>query len=203
MNEQFNVYRILLRYDRKSRHRKIKKQRRYERLIVTNQFVNFNALNERRQFVSKISKRFCIFASVWTSINSRSFSNCQKRHFRNQMQRRRHVSIDKRNNRYLDFCDNFSDISSLKFREIKESIDHTFMICIHIENQIQEDFYSFVLLKISVLHEFFLEHLRYDLTNVSFQSNFSSNNVFNSNRFAKNLNVKNWTMKFNFALLNK
>ena len=33
------------------------------------------------------------------------------------------------------------------------------MICIHIENQNQENFYSFVSLEISVLHEFLLEHL--------------------------------------------
>ena len=38
MGEQSNAYRILLRYDRKSRHRRIKKQRRYERLAATSQF---------------------------------------------------------------------------------------------------------------------------------------------------------------------
>ena len=158
VNEQFNAYRILLRYDRKNRHRKIKKQRRYERLIVTNQFVYFKTLNERRQLVSRFRK-ICIFASVWTPISDQSFSNCRYRHSRNQMQRRKFVSIEERDNRYVDLCDNFSDISSLKFRETKESIDHTFMICIHTENQNQENFYSFVLLKISVLHEFLLEHL--------------------------------------------
>ena len=63
VSEQFNVYRILFRYDRKNRHRKIKKQRRYERLIVTNQFVYFRILNEREQLVSK-SRKICIFASV-------------------------------------------------------------------------------------------------------------------------------------------
>ncbi|KAG6016041.1 hypothetical protein E4U43_004304, partial [Claviceps pusilla] len=36
--EQSNAYRILLRYDRKSRHRRIKKRRRYERLAATSQF---------------------------------------------------------------------------------------------------------------------------------------------------------------------
>ena len=40
MGEQSNAYRILLRYDRKSRHRRIKKQRRYERLAATSQFVD-------------------------------------------------------------------------------------------------------------------------------------------------------------------
>ena len=37
---QSNAYRILLRYDRNSRHRRIKKQRRYERLAATSQFVD-------------------------------------------------------------------------------------------------------------------------------------------------------------------
>src|ERR1700760_1566627 len=37
VGEQSNAYRILLRYDRKSRHRRIKKQRRYERLAATSQ----------------------------------------------------------------------------------------------------------------------------------------------------------------------
>ena len=67
--------------------------------------------------------------------------------------------LKKKNNRYVDFCDNFFDIFNFKFREIKKSINHIFMICIHIENQNQKNFYSFVLLKISVFHEFFLEHL--------------------------------------------
>jgi hypothetical protein len=38
VGEQSNAHRILLRYDRKSRHRRIKKQRRYERLAATSQF---------------------------------------------------------------------------------------------------------------------------------------------------------------------
>lgn len=97
----------------------------------------------------------------------------------------------KQNSRDTHFCDNFFDIFSLKFRETKKSINHIFMICIHIENQNQKNFYFFVLLKIFVFHEFFLKHLRYNLTNVSFQSNFSFNNIFNSNRLAKNFNVKN------------
>ncbi|KAL1932415.1 hypothetical protein VTP01DRAFT_9471 [Rhizomucor pusillus] len=37
VGEQSNAYRILLLYDRKSRHRRIKKQRRYERLAATSQ----------------------------------------------------------------------------------------------------------------------------------------------------------------------
>ena len=39
VGEQSNAYRILLRYDRKSRHRRIKKRRRYERLAATSQFL--------------------------------------------------------------------------------------------------------------------------------------------------------------------
>ena len=38
MGEQSNAWRILLRNDRKSRHRRIKKRRRYERLAATSQF---------------------------------------------------------------------------------------------------------------------------------------------------------------------
>ncbi|PTU16835.1 hypothetical protein P175DRAFT_0512758 [Aspergillus ochraceoroseus IBT 24754] len=41
---------------------------------------------------------------------------------------------------------------------------HTFMVCIHTENQNQGDFYPFVLLEISVLHESPLGHLRCGLT---------------------------------------
>ena len=40
MGEQSNALRILLRNDRKSRHRRIKKQRRYERLAATSQFLS-------------------------------------------------------------------------------------------------------------------------------------------------------------------
>jgi len=47
------------------------------------------------------------------------------------------------------------------FRGTKGSIGHTFMVCIHTENQNQGDFYPFVLLEISVLHESPLGHLRY------------------------------------------
>ncbi|KAK4129851.1 hypothetical protein BT67DRAFT_479670 [Trichocladium antarcticum] len=48
-------------------------------------------------------------------------------------------------------CGNFSGTSSLKFRGTKGSIGHTFMVCIHTENQNQGDFYPFVLLEISEL----------------------------------------------------
>ena len=45
------------------------------------------------------------------------------------------------------------------------------MVCIHTENQNQGDFYPFVLLEISVLHESPLGHLRYRLTDVPPQPN--------------------------------
>jgi len=77
------------------------------------------------------------------------------------------------------FCGNFSDTSSLKFWGTKESIDHTFMVCIHTENQNQGDLYSFVLLKISVHNKFPLGHLCYLLTDVSPQPNSQPDNVFN------------------------
>jgi hypothetical protein len=49
VGEQSNAYRILLRYDRKSRHRRIKKQRRYERLAATSQFRYTDRLRSRRR----------------------------------------------------------------------------------------------------------------------------------------------------------
>ncbi|ORX81555.1 hypothetical protein BCR32DRAFT_203689, partial [Anaeromyces robustus] len=60
----------------------------------------------------------------------------------------------------------------------KGSIGHIFMACFHTENQNQRNFYPYVLLEISVLHEFPLEHLRYFLTDVAHQPNSPSNNVF-------------------------
>ena len=74
-------------------------------------------------------------------------------------------------------CGNFSGTSSLKFRGTKGSIGHTFMVCIHTENQNQGDFYPFVLLEISVLHEPPLGHLRYGLTDVPPQPNSPPDNV--------------------------
>ena len=76
-------------------------------------------------------------------------------------------------------CGNFSGTSSLKFRGTKGSIGHTFMVCIHTENQNQGGFYPFVLLEISVLHEPPLGHLRYCLTDVPPQPNSPPDNVFN------------------------
>ena len=76
-------------------------------------------------------------------------------------------------------CGNFSGTSSLKFRGTKGSIGHTFMVCIHTENQNQGDFYPFVPLEISVLHESPLGHLRYLLTDVPPQPNSPLDNVNN------------------------
>ncbi|EKM74331.1 hypothetical protein AGABI1DRAFT_103432 [Agaricus bisporus var. burnettii JB137-S8] len=76
-------------------------------------------------------------------------------------------------------CGNFSGTSSLKFRGTKGSIGHTFMVCIHTENQNQGDFYPFVLLEISVLDESPLGHLRYLLTDVPPQPNSPPDNVYN------------------------
>ena len=76
-------------------------------------------------------------------------------------------------------CGNFSGTSRLKLRASKGSIGHTFMVCIHTENQNQGDFYPFVLLEISVLNESPLGHLRYLLTDVPPQPNSPPDNVFN------------------------
>ena len=50
-------------------------------------------------------------------------------------------------------CSNFSDTSSLKLLRTKGSIGHTFVVCIHTENQNEVGFYTFVLHEISVLTE--------------------------------------------------
>ena len=74
------------------------------------------------------------------------------------------------------------------------------MVCIHTENQNQGSFYPFVLLKISVLHELPLGHLRYRLTDVPPQPNSPPDNVFNPNRSNKLLlNARRWTMKSSSA----
>ena len=100
-------------------------------------------------------------------------------------------------------CGNFSGTSSLKFRGTKGSIGHTFMVCIHTENQNQGDFYPFVLLEISVLHESPLGHLRYGLTDVPPQPNSPPDNVINPDRPAKDLNARSWAVKPSSALLIK
>ena len=70
------------------------------------------------------------------------------------------------NGRERTTCGNFSDTSRLKYPATKGSIGHTFMVCIHTENQNQGNFYPFVLHEISVLVEFPLGNLRYLLTDV-------------------------------------
>ena len=100
-------------------------------------------------------------------------------------------------------CGNFSGTSSLKFRGTKGSIGHTFMVCIHTENQNQGDFYPFVLLEISVLHESPLGHLRYGLTDVPPQPNSPPDNVFNPDQPARDLNARSWAVKPSSASLNK
>ena len=100
-------------------------------------------------------------------------------------------------------CGNFSGTSSLKFRGTKGSIGHTFMVCIHTENQNQGDFYPFVLLEISVLHESPLGHLRYGLTDVPPQPNSPPDNVINPDRPVNDLNARNWAVKPSSASLIK
>ena len=80
---------------------------------------------------------------------------------------------------------NFSGTSSLKFRGTKGSIGHTFMVCIHTENQNQGDFYPFILLEISVLNESPLGHLRYLLTDVPPQPNSPPDNVIGPGQTTK------------------
>ena len=79
-------------------------------------------------------------------------------------------------------CGNFSDTSSLKFKNAKGSIGHAFTVCIRTENQNQMSFYPFVLHEISVLIELILGHLRYRLTDVPPQPNSPSDNVFRLDR---------------------
>ena len=100
-------------------------------------------------------------------------------------------------------CGNFSGTSSLKFRGTKGSIGHTFMVCIHTENQNQGDFCPFALLEISVLHESPLGHLRYGLTDVPPQPNSPPDNVFNPDRPTKDLNARSWTVRSSSASSNK
>jgi hypothetical protein len=80
-------------------------------------------------------------------------------------------------------CGNFSDTSTLNTRsKCKGSIGHTFVVCIHTENQNQGNFYPFVLQEISVLHELPFGHLRYCLTDVPPQPNSPSDHVIDVGR---------------------
>ena len=92
-------------------------------------------------------------------------------------------------------CGNFSDTSRLKYPATKGSIGHTFMVCIHTENQNQGNFYPFVLHEISVLVEFPLGHLRYLLTDVPPQPNSPPDNVFNPGHRAKRFNARRWSLR--------
>ncbi|RIB00405.1 hypothetical protein C2G38_1994362 [Gigaspora rosea] len=74
------------------------------------------------------------------------------------------------------------------------SIGHTFMVCIHTENQNQGSFYPFVLLEISVLNEPPLGHLRYLLTDVPPQPNSPPDNVFNSDQSINDLKTERWVL---------
>ncbi|KAJ5644349.1 senescence-associated protein [Penicillium longicatenatum] len=62
------------------------------------------------------------------------------------------------------------------------------MVCIHTENQNQGDFYPFVLLEISMCRPSQTPH---------------SDNVFNPDRPAKDLNARRWAVKPSSASLNK
>ena len=75
------------------------------------------------------------------------------------------------------------------------------MVCIHTENQNQGDFYPFVLLEISVLHEPPLGHLRYLLTDVPPQPNSPPDNVFNPDQPVKDLKAKRWDVNAQLRLI--
>src|SRR6187549_228485 len=100
-------------------------------------------------------------------------------------------------------CGNFSGTSSLKFSGTKGSIGHTFMVCIHTENQNQGSFCPFALHEISVLIELPLGHLRYCLTDVPPQPNSPTDNVYSPGQPVKDLNAKTWAVKPSPASLHK
>ena len=75
-------------------------------------------------------------------------------------------------------CGNFSDTSSVKFRQAKGSIGHAFTVCASTESQNQMSFYPFIPQEISVLFELILGHLRYLLTDVPPQPNSPPDYVF-------------------------
>ncbi len=79
-------------------------------------------------------------------------------------------------------CGNFSDTPNLILLETKGSIGHAFAVCIRTENQNQASVYPFVLREISVLTELALGHLRYRLTDVPPQPNYTPHTVFDSDR---------------------
>ena len=91
-------------------------------------------------------------------------------------------------------CGNFSGTSRRKSTAAKGSIGHTFMVCIHTENQNQGDFCPFTLREISVLAESPLGHLRYCLTDVPPQPNSPLDNVNNVGRpgISPDLILESW-----------
>jgi hypothetical protein len=252
VGEQSNAYRILLRYDRKSRHRRIKKQRRYERLAATSQFRSTSAgispafvASQLAQPVDNspfpvgvartLSSQSPHLSERWTGRPYKKVADsaadcpypadCNHRIERHstrgtagltgvpriqvccrpvQCNYGRATRLPEQpGTKEFNPCGNFSGTSSLKFRGTKGSIGHTFMVCIHTENQNQGDFYPFVLLEISVLHESPLGHLRYGLTDVPPQPNSPPDNVFIPDRPAKDLNARSWAVTPSSALLNK
>ena len=74
-------------------------------------------------------------------------------------------------------CGNFSDTSSLKFKNSKGSVGHAFTVCIRTESQNQVSFYPSVLHEFSVLIELTLGHLCYRLTDVPPQPNSPPDDV--------------------------
>src|SRR6201992_2046527 len=100
-------------------------------------------------------------------------------------------------------CGNFSGTSSLKFRGTKGSIGHTFMVCIHTENQNQGGFCPFALLEISVLHEPPLGHLLYGLKDVLPLSKYTTDNDFHPDPPTKDVNARSWAVRPSSASSNK
>ena len=88
-------------------------------------------------------------------------------------------------------CGNFSDTSSLKFKNSKGSVGHAFTVCIRTENQNQVSFYPSVLHEISVLIELTLGHLCYRLTDVPPQPNSPPDDVSHVDCRTKRLDTRN------------
>ncbi len=101
-------------------------------------------------------------------------------------------------------CGNFSDTSSVKFPRAKGSLGHSFLVCIHTENQNQVSFYPYVPHEISVLIELTLGHLCYRLTDVPPQPNSPPDYVFNADHRAKSrINARRRAARPVSASLNK
>ena len=217
MGEQSNAYRILLRYDRKSRHRRIKKQRRYERLAATSQLslpcppgaacLGGRSYLERSRG-SAAPRLICgPFLAGETAAGRRGQPVAARASSHLGALARQSEPAPASTPAGASHCyhremrvGNFSGTSSLKFRGTKGSIGHTFMVCIHTENQNQGDFCPFALLEISVLHESPLGHLRYGLTDVPPQPNSPLDDVIHPDRPVKDLSTRNRAAKPGSAL---